>query len=563
MKMEELSPLGFASWRRLGHVLASVRTQPRLKTVFILLTGSLIWGGLLLLFFEGFAFMERNFPELCSVLIGYLFSLFFMSLMLMLAFSTGIILFASLYRSDESKFLLSAPLHPETVFSYKFVEGLTFSSWAFAFLAGPMILGYGLVQKAGAGFYGTALMLFPPFIVIPGAVGAIFVLLLAAYFPRRRKSLVALFVVVGAVVAAMVGLRLFSWSRIFTRAPDVWVQGVLRRLSFCRAPWLPSYWMSEGLMSAAEGEMGRSLFYLMELTANGMFVFAIAYFVAARKYLDGWSAVQGGRGARKYRSRGLLDAAIERGLVFLPVRLRLLLAKDVKTFRRDPVQWSQFLIFFGLLGIYVLNLRNLSYNVQAPTWRNAVSFLNLAATSLTLATFTSRFIFPLLSLEGRQFWMLGLLPLKREGIILGKLVFAFCGALLVSEVLILTSDLMLAMPTRMIVIHATVLVFICMGLSGSAVGLGAAFPSPRESDPSKIVSGFGGTLNLVLSLCYIAITVGMVAVVTGAAVLRDPRNPLPPKLWLGVMLAAVAIVTAAMTLVPLALGARAFRRMEF
>ncbi len=507
--------------------------------------------------------MERNFPDLSSVLTEYLFSLFFMSLMVMLAFSTGIILFASLYRSDESNFLLSTPLHAETVFSYKFVEGLGFSSWAFGFLAGPMILGYGLVKGAGPGFYGIALALFPPFIVIPGAVGAIFVVLVGAYFPRRKKSLVGLFAVMGAVVAGIVGLRLLSWSKIFSRAPEVWVQGVLRRLSFCRAPWLPSYWMAEGLMSAAEGETGKSVFYLMELLANGMFAFAIAYFAAARKYRDGWSAVQGGRGARKYRPRGLIDVAVENGFIFLPIRLRLLLVKDIKTFRRDPVQWSQFLIFFGLLGIYVLNLRNLSYNVQAATWRNAVSFLNLAATSLTLATFTSRFIFPLLSLEGRQFWMLGLLPLKREGIILGKLVFAFCGALLISEVLILTSDLMLSMPARMIVIHAAALVFICIGLSGAAVGLGAAFPSPQESDPSKIVSGFGGTLNLVLSLCYIATTVGILAVVTGAAVLRDPGNPLPPKLWLGAALGAVAVVTAGMALIPLTLGARAFRRMEF
>ena len=44
-------------------------------------------------------------------------------------------------------------------------------------------------------------------------------------------------------------------------------------------------------------------------------------------------------------------------------------------------------------------------------------------------------------------------------------------------------------------------------LNALAVGLGAVYPNFREENPSKIVSGFGGTLCLVLSFLYI---VGMV-----------------------------------------------------
>ena len=38
------------------------------------------------------------------------------------------------------------------------------------------------------------------------------------------------------------------------------------------------------------------------------------------------------------------------------------------------------------------------------------------------------------------------------------------------------------------------------GLSGLSVGLGAIVPNFRETDPSKIAVGFGGTLNLVAGL---------------------------------------------------------------
>src|ERR1700690_3137540 len=90
-----------------------------------------------------------------------------------------------------------------------------------------------------------------------------------------------------------------------------------------------------------------------------------------------------------------------------------LLVKDFPLFRRDPVQWSQFIISFGLLALYVVNIRRLSY---IPNYSAMIGFLNLAVVGLILSTFTTRFIFPMISLEGRRLWILGLLPIKRDSI---------------------------------------------------------------------------------------------------------------------------------------------------
>ena len=49
-------------------------------------------------------------------------------------------------------------------------------------------------------------------------------------------------------------------------------------------------------------------------------------------------------------------------------------------------------------------------------------------------------------------------------------------------------------------------------LSGLAVGLGALFPDFKQDNPSKIVSGFGGTLCLVISFLYVILFVALVAV---------------------------------------------------
>ncbi|KKL94738.1 hypothetical protein LCGC14_1861700, partial [marine sediment metagenome] len=107
-------------------------------------------------------------------------------------------------------------------------------------------------------------------------------------------------------------------------------------------------------------------------------------------------------------------------LYFLPFGLVLLIVKDLRLFRRDPVQWSQFLIFFGLLGLYFVNVRSFRYDHYYVGWVNVISFLNLSVVGLLMSTFTTRFIFPMISLEGRRFWILGLLPLRRETILWGR-----------------------------------------------------------------------------------------------------------------------------------------------
>src|SRR5262249_8806601 len=161
----------------------------------------------------------------------------------------------------------------------------------------------------------------------------------------------------------------------------------------------------------------------------------------------------GERSSRRRLPRYGLDTLFHRAFFFLPRTIRLLILKDLRTFRRDPAQWSQFLIFFGLLAFYFVNIRRLSYDVQNPYWRNLVRFLNLGVTALILSTFPSRFIFPMLSLEGRNFWVLGLLPLRREAILWGKFAFASGISLVATEFLVVLSDLMLRMSPGMIALH--------------------------------------------------------------------------------------------------------------
>jgi ABC-2 type transport system permease protein len=188
-----------------------------------------------------------------------------------------------------------------------------------------------------------------------------------------------------------------------------------------------------------------------------------------------------------------------------------LVLKDARLFWRDPAQWIQFMIFFGLLCIYVVNLRNVAFDFQNPFWETMISYLNLAASALTLSTLTTRFVYPQFSLEGRRLWIIGLAPIGLRKVLLQKFWMSCLTAMTITVILMVSSSMMLHMPWSKVAFFALSIGLMSASLSGLAVGLGALFPNFKEDNPSKIVSGFGGTLCLVASFLYITLFVTLAA----------------------------------------------------
>jgi ABC-2 type transport system permease protein len=550
-----------------NHLRVALTTGSRLRLLMILLCSAVFWTGLFGLFFEGFRFLS-TFVKLSNEIVEYIFGVFFLSLLVMLVFSTGLILYQGLFRSREASYLLTLPTSPDRIFAHKFIEAMAFSSWGFLLLGSPMMVAYGINQGAPWPFYALILLFLLAFVTIPGCVGGIGAILLANLLPRSRRAIVA--VLGAATLAALVLLG----SRIYYVPGDMlsrdWLDALLRRLSFSQHALLPSRWMSHGLVSAARGDYREGLFYLGVTTSHAAMSYLIAAICARDLYRQGYSRVQGGRSSRRRVGWYGLDALFHRVFFFVRRPVRLLILKDLRTFRRDPAQWSQFLIFFGLLAFYFVNIRRLGYHVQNAYFRNLLSFLNLAVTALILSTFTSRFIFPMLSLEGRNFWVLGLLPLSRSEILWGKFAFAAGISLVVTEFLIILSDSMLQIGPLMTLLHALTVVILCLGLSAISVGLGARMPNLKEDDPSKIAAGFGGTLNLLVSLVFIFLIVAALALpcqlflagqqLHGSGIVIEAQPRL--QFWLAMSMIASLGFGTLTVLLSLRLGIRAFDRME-
>ena len=542
----------------------SLRKQSTLKIATIVFFAVLLWVGFFWLFLDGFRFFgDDDLRDFRIILVDILFAIFFFSLFVLLLFSNGIIAYGSLFRSRESAFLFAHPVPAPSVYAYKLSETLMFSSWAFLFLALPLIVAFGVDVKAPWYYYPGAALFFGVFAALPAALGGAFVLVIARFFTRSVKRVLAWCIVLALTVALVWGLGLFrTYQASVSNGDTGWMRKVLGQLTLSQSPLLPSYWISAGLQNLAAGELRDATYRFLLLSSTAMFLGMAGIHVAGVLYAPGYHATQARTRRRRGRIEGRFFRGLERSLFFVKPELRILIVKDVKNFVRDPVQWSQVLVFFGLLGVYFVNMRNVQGEVDSPFWNNLINVLNLVATSLTLSTFTSRFIFPLVSLEGKRFWVLKLLPIEKKNIVYSKFWFAFVGSFVISQGLILLSDAILGVAPAVMALHALTMLIICAGLSGLSAGIGAIYPNLRETNPSKIVSGFGGTLNLIFSLLFVTLVVifmtlpyHLVAMGRGST-----AEYLEGFIVLGCVLGAV--LGAIATVVPLALGVKAFERLE-
>ncbi len=349
---------------------------------------------------------------------------------------------------------------------------------------------------------------------------------------------------------------------------------MLRRLQMTEARPLPNWWLSSGLLQTAARDWSEGVLFLALLIANALFFRELAGMFAARIYRRAyWAAA--GMGSRPARVQmGPFDGLLDFALGFLRPQARLILMKDIRIFRRDPLQWLQFLILVGLLLLYFVNVHHVGSNQKFSQWVNVVSFMNLSVVGLLMSTFTTRFVFPMVSLEGRCFWLLGLLPLKRDTILWSKFLFSVGSLLVPCGLLVLLSDWRLEVPPALIAEHQATSLMLCVGLSGIGVGLGARLPLLTEPSPSRIAAGFGGTLNLVISTLFIVVVLVLMAmpyhvlqawqidpaIAAGSAWLGIHRTV---GAWLIACTAASVAVSAMAALVPMWIGIRTFRRQEF
>jgi ABC-2 type transport system permease protein len=526
--------------------LAGVFVQKRLE----------IFGGYKL-FVSGGNFLLRQ-GELGGVFLDRLFYLGWSIIFYLLVLSNLVTGFSTFYRSPEVAFLMTLPVDNKQIFRIKFIENLVYSSWAILILGIPLTLGYGALQGLTVWQYGLVFITgILPFLFI-ATVSASLLLMLLVFLSRFFKMR-TVFIFLGVVFTGIFYLY-FSVSQ-----QDTMLSGnmgnfralgrYLANLSNTSFPFIPSFWLSRLFMGSETLVLIERLFYSALFVTTAAVGWEVINWAAERFYFHTYQVMEG-QGQKTKRTP--LSKVFKFSWGGMRPPLKALASKDLVQFLRTPQQWVQFLLLGFFIAVYLINLSrgHLHFDELSSFWRTTIYIFNFGFTGFILAALTARFVYPMISMEGRSLWLLQMAPFSMKRVFVEKFWFAFFVLFTMTEIVALISNFFLGQRLEVSLLASGFLLLTSLSLISLSLGLGAVYAQFNETNPMKISSGYGGIITVVLSLIYVAFSV------TSLVLVINLYQNHGSGVVIGIIVGFVLVLTALYTWLPLKWGIRAISSYE-
>ncbi len=548
-------------WRTALARAREERSGTPLKLLLLALVAAGFWSAVFTVAYRVLLY-ARSAPEIGSFLPQKMLGVILLAFASILLLSNLVTALSTFFLAKDLDMLIAAPIDWLRLYLAKLCETVAHSSWMVALLAVPIFTAYGIVYDGGPWFWLVALGAFVPFLLLPGVIGAVITLVLVNVFPARRTRDLLSLVAIGAMAIVVVTLRVLQPERLARPEGFRNLVDFLGALQSPTSPFLPTEWTADIIMNWLNRVADPLPIVLLWSTAGAFVVLgALAH---KRLYRNGFTKAQ--EGAEQYVRGKHWPRFASRLLGRLPVAKREFIIKDVLLFFRDTTQWSQLILLAVLLLVYIFNIRALPLftgervSVLLVTM---VVFLNLALAGFVLAAIAARFVFPSVSLEGKQLWLLCSSPLDLEALMWSK-YWTGTVPLLVLALLItgVTNVLLQASPFMMAVSIGTITLY-TLATSALALCFGTIFPQFDTENAAQIPTSFGGLVYMMASVCLLGVVIALEARPVLQFVRANQAGvPLEIDLGMALMFGASAVLCLASTLVSLRIGLKRIRDID-
>ncbi len=491
-------------WNAVRNRLTRLAPGDGFKTAVLGLLGLCFWTLLFVVSYRVLVYF-RTIEGLGDLLALRLLSMILLTFFSVLVFSNVVTALSTFYLSGELDILLSSPVTIDAIYQAKLVETLIDSSWMTLIYGMPVFIAYGVVFKASLPYYLGLILTIVPFLLVPAALGIIVTMLLVNALPARRAKDILVLLGLLFFVVIYILLRVLQPEKLVD--PDAF-PSLVQYLTAMRAPvspLFPSSWASEVLSPLLRKGPGQATFYLLMLWSTGLATIVIGQWICGIVYYPGWSRSQEGKKSPISRSRAA-DAFFRILVRPFQGKMRAIVIKDIKLFFRDTSQWSQLFLLFALMVVYIYSFKLLPLERAAmPSFflQNLISFLNLGMVGFVTSSVAVRFVFPAVSLEGASFWIIRSAPISLKKFLWAKFWSSFLPLLVLSEALIVLSNMLLKVTTFMMILGVATVFITTFGITALGIGLGAVFPRFKYDNVAQIPTGFGGIVYMIVTILFI------------------------------------------------------------
>jgi len=459
------------------------------------------------IFLKIFVFLLRSEPEIGYSIAHRLTSVMFSTFFIMLFMSGIVTSVTTFFRTPELEFLFSTPIKSNKIFIVKLIESEVFASWATLIVSIPMMFAIGNAFQFGPLFIIKSILLFLIMVFVAVSCGLFVSFFLSDFF--RKRSLISLIGII-ALSAILIFLIIF-----FIKSPDIFnlpknanlheIEKYITSLEIEQFRYFPSGIVIEMIFNknVKEKILFNLILFLLYFILTIVIIIVLMH-LYKKKYISYEKVIQR---SSKHKNR------MELPIFFKKSKITLLIQKDILVFLRDPSQWGQSATFLLLLVFYGISIVRSPIYFRTPFYTYILAFANLGFSTYIMATLSVRFIFPLISLEGRTFSLIKCSVNIRD-YFNEKIIFNFLMISILGQILIVGTNSFLGLDNIVVIVSMVVTFVVAIGITAINTGIGAILADFSETNPSKIASGFGGIISAIFSLVYIGLCLGVLSAPT-------------------------------------------------
>ena len=514
------------------------------------------WGGTFIILYRVLTYFQ-GVEDFGDILAYKLLSMAMITFFSLLIFSGILISLSKLYLSRDLPLVHSMPVSREKIFLARWIECTMDSSWMVLVYSLPVFLSYGIVYKTGLFYYAMVGVNVLPFCLIASSISALMVMLGAAFLPAGHIRSIFFFLGLLVFLLLLFSFRLMRPEKFVNPESFASLMLYLKTLESSHSPFLPTTWFFDSLRASLSGSVKSALFHSALSWSYALTMIFVTSWVSGAVYFRGLSKAQTAHG-RFFLSRVLKRRSYGMLMNFLPGPTRAFVVKEIKTFFRDKTQWSQIFLVIALIVIYLYNFSVLPLG-KREYLQNLVSFINMGLVAFVLTAVSARFVFPAVSLEGDAFWIVRSSPVSIRTFLRIKFFVYLLPLLLLSEVLIVVTNILLHVTPFMMAISVLTIFFMVPGIVSMGIGLGAIHPDFHSENPAQSVTSLGGIIYMTLCIGFIGAVVvleaGPVYNVFMTGIRRDGLSTFQ-WIWLVGSFFVVLVLCVAAVVMPMRLGER-------
>jgi hypothetical protein len=525
--------------------------------------GGVFWIGTFIIFYRVLLYFQ-SVQDFGDILAMKLLSMIILTFFALLIFSSIINSLSHFYLSRDLPLLYSLPVETRTIFMSRWLLSAFDSSWMVVAFSLPVFLSYGLIYKVGIVYYLIVLIAIIVMCLISTAISSIIVLIGAIALPAGKIRTLFIILGVGLAILLVFVMRMIRPEQLVN--PDSFASVVvyLNSLQTPNSPFLPTTWVTDIITSAINGNMKNSLFNLALSTSCAFTLIFLNESLSRVAYFYGFSQAQT-TPKRLFKPLKFNGWDWEHLLNFLSRPAKAFAVKEIRSFFRDSTQWPQLFLIGALIVVYLYNFSVLPLDrspIKTVYLQNVFSFLNMGLAAFVLSAVAARFVFPAVSMEGEAFWIIQAAPVSVKTFLWIKFFLYYIPLMIMSEILIVASNLLLQVTPFMMFLSATTIFFLVPAVVAMAVGLGAVYPDFKSENPALSVTSFGG---LLFMLCCFGLIILVIILEAGPvyylfmSMMRGKNLSILQITWSVISFFLVLIICILATLYPMRMGEKSLR----